>query len=300
MHAKLRYCVLVVAVLSSVFLFVSVHQFLQPHDDTHTTHPPQRSALSLHALHGAPDVQAVRNRRDVNAQSSLLNTRVCTMQSCFNFTRCTKGFKVYVYEIEEGSKISNKYREILNLIRQSRFYTTDASEACLFVISIDTLDRDKLSADYVSSIGLKLESLPLWNNGENHLIFNLYSGTWPDYSVYDFGFDFGKAILAQASLSQEADRRGFDISFPLYHADHPLKGGEPGYLLANNVPPVRQYTLSFKGKRYIVGIGSESRNALYHIHNGKDIILVTTCKHKGVPKELYDERCTADEEQYDK
>jgi glucuronyl/N-acetylglucosaminyl transferase EXT1 len=27
-----------------------------------------------------------------------------------------------------------------------------------------------------------VESLPTWQGGQNHIIFNLYSGTWPDYT----------------------------------------------------------------------------------------------------------------------
>jgi len=28
----------------------------------------------------------------------------------------------------------------------------------------------------------RVESLPSWRGGENHILFNLYSGTWPDYT----------------------------------------------------------------------------------------------------------------------
>ena len=114
------------------------------------------------------------------------------------------------------------------------------------------------------------------------------------------GFDPGRAILAKASASEALYRPGFDISFPLFHKEHTFKGGDPGSLLANNVPPVRKYVLVFKGKRYLTGIGSETRNSLYHIHNDQDIILLTTCKHGKGWKNRVDERCDRDNAEYDK
>ena len=62
----------------------------------------------------------------------------------------------------------------------------------------------------------------------------------------------------------------------------------------------RRYTLVFKGKRYLVGIGSETRNSLHHIDNGQDIILLTTCKHGKDWKNMEDERCERDNKEYDK
>jgi len=82
--------------------------------------------------------------------------------------------------------------------------------------------------------------------------------------------------------------------------EHAYRGGEAGHLSTNNVPPTRRYILTFKGKRYLTGIGSETRNSLYHIHNGVDIILLITCKHGKGWQTMKDERCATDNLEYDK
>ncbi|XP_076128101.1 exostosin-1 [Alosa pseudoharengus] len=238
-----------------------------------------------------------RERREI--RNNIYKSRRCRMDTCFDFARCERGFKVYLYPPANGEKISESYQKILTAIEDSRFYTTDPQEACLFVLSIDTLDRDQLSAQYVHNVKAKIQSLPLWNEGRNHLIFNLYSGTWPDYTE-ELGFDIGQAMLAKASIDMDNFRPHFDVSIPLFSKDHAQKGGDKGYLTLNNVPPSRKYLLVFKGKRYLTGIGSETRNALYHIHNGDDIILLTTCKHGKDWEKHKDGRCDRDNEEYSK
>ncbi|XP_030637856.1 exostosin-1 [Chanos chanos] len=238
-----------------------------------------------------------RERREI--RNNIYKSRRCRMDTCFDFRRCENAFKVYVYPLQKNEKVSESYQKILSAIQESRFYTTDPNEACLFVLGIDTLDRDQLSAQYVHNVRARIQSLPLWNEGRNHLIFNLYSGTWPDYTE-ELGFDIGQAILAKASIDVDNFRPHFDVSIPLFSKDHPQKGGDRGYLTSNNIPPSRKYLLVFKGKRYLTGIGSETRNALYHIHNGDDIILLTTCKHGKDWEKHKDPRCDKDNEEYSK
>ncbi|XP_067386703.1 exostosin-1 isoform X1 [Emydura macquarii macquarii] len=239
-----------------------------------------------------------RQKRDAN--SSVYKGKKCRMESCFDFTLCKKnGFKVYVYPQQKGEKIAESYQNILAAIEGSRFYTSDPSQACLFVLSLDTLDRDQLSPQYVHNLRSKVQSLHLWNNGRNHLIFNLYSGTWPDYTE-DVGFDIGQAMLAKASISTENFRPNFDVSIPLFSKDHPRTGGEKGFLRFNTIPPLRKYMLVFKGKRYLTGIGSDTRNALYHVHNGEDVVLLTTCKHGKDWQKHKDSRCDRDNTEYEK
>lgn len=236
----------------------------------------------------------------VRHERAAARTTTCTMETCFDRTKCLNDFKVYVYPIQAGEKISPLYGKILKVLRESRFYTDDPKKACLFIPSVDTLDRDNLSEDYVHELPSKVLSLPHWNGGTNHVIFNLFSGTWPDYSE-DLRLDTGKAILAKASISTDFHRPRFDVSFPLFLKSHPQKGNAIDAPSSCAVFPLnRKYKLGFKGKRYLSGIGSESRNSFYHIHNGKDIVLLTTCKHGKNWRKNMDERCEKDNEEYDK
>ncbi|XP_055005662.1 exostosin-1 isoform X3 [Boleophthalmus pectinirostris] len=238
-----------------------------------------------------------RERRAI--RDNIYRNRRCRMETCFDYSRCQSGFKVYIYPPQRGDEISETYQKILSAIEESRFHTADPSKACLFVPSVDTLDRDLLSSQYVQNARTRIQSLPMWNDGKNHLIFNLYSGTWPDYTE-DLGFEVGQAMLAKASADVVNFRPNFDISIPLFPKEHPLKGEAVGYVTLSDAPPSRKYLLVFKGKRYLTGIGSETRNALYHIHNGDDIILLTTCKHGKDWERHKDTRCDRDNQQYSK
>ncbi|KAL6457136.1 hypothetical protein MHYP_G00340990 [Metynnis hypsauchen] len=243
--------------------------------------------------------ESPRQRRQ--AWASIYKNSHCRMDTCFDFGRCRgrDGFRVYVYPPEKGDRVSESYHKILASVAESRYYTSDPREACLFVLGIDTLDRDQLSTQFVPNVDERIRGYPLWNDGRNHVIFNLYSGTWPNYTE-DLGFNVGQAILAKASLNTEHFRPGFDVSIPLFSKDHPQKGGERGWLLRNTVPPRRKYLLMFKGKRYLTGIGSDTRNALHHIHNGKDIVSLTTCKHGKDWEKHKDARCDHDNQEYER
>ncbi|XP_053680878.1 exostosin-1 isoform X1 [Anopheles nili] len=248
---------------------------------------------------------SVGNRRVTGDRSASFKS--CRMETCFDFSKCSdKNFFVYVYPPEPLNSlgapppISQNYQKIISAIQESRYYTTDPTQACLFVLGIDTLDRDSLSEDFVRNVPSRLQRLPHWNNGRNHIIFNLYSGTWPDYNENGLGFDPGQAILAKASMSVQLLRPGFDVSIPLFHKQFPLRGGNNGYVVSNNFPTNKKYLLAFKGKRYVHGIGSETRNSLFHLHNARDFVLVTTCKHGKSWRDLQDARCDEDNREYDR
>ncbi len=60
------------------------------------------------------------------------------------------------------------------------------------------------------------------------------------------------------------------------------------------------YSFNYDFKRYLSGFGSETRNALYHLNNGRDVVLLTTCKHGYNWEEFKDSRCDIDNMQYEK
>ncbi|NXB44556.1 EXT1C protein, partial [Leucopsar rothschildi] len=247
---------------------------------------------------GDPALLSPRERRA--AWLSFHRSSGCRMETCFDFSRCERhGFKVFTYPQERGQPVSETYGKILSSIERSRYHTPNPEEACLFILSIDTLDRDHLSGQYVRDVDEKIRGFPLWNGGRNHLIFNLYSGTWPSYTG-ELGFDIGQAMLAKASFDTQSFRPGFDVSIPLFSKDHPQRGGDRGWLYQDSVPPKKKYLLVFKGKRYLTGIGSGTRNALHHIHNGKDIISLTTCKHGKDWEKHKDTRCDKDNVDYER
>ncbi|XP_065165461.1 exostosin-1 [Atheta coriaria] len=292
MQAKKRYLLLMCCAFL-VFMYFGGYRLKaidEEHDQELLTLPAYNTKASIRTG-GAP------RRRE---RAPLSPARDCRMETCFDFKRCRHDFKVHVYPSEANLEPSQSYQKLLNVLRESKYYTASTDDACLFVLGLDTLDRDNLSADYVRNLQSRINRLPTWNNGLNHVIFNLYSGTWPNYTEVGLDFDYGQAILAKASMSEEHFRHGFDVSIPLFHKTHPEKGGAPGFVVSNNFPLNKNYLLGFKGKRYVHGIGSETRNSLYHLHNEQDVILVTTCKHGKSWKDMKDERCDEDNKEYDR
>ena len=105
---------------------------------------PEPSADFVSDDSGGDD--AAQQRR--TSSSSLPNfEQKCTMQTCFNLSRCqdNRPFKVYVYPLDEHVPPSESYSKILNSLTESNYYTSNPDEACLFVLSLDTLDRDQIS-----------------------------------------------------------------------------------------------------------------------------------------------------------
>ncbi|KYN07271.1 Exostosin-2 [Cyphomyrmex costatus] len=109
-------------------------------------------------------------------------------------------------------QMTKEFYQILNAIINSKFYTPNPYEACIFIPSIDTLNQNRLRLQEVSQA---LRTLPFWNKGENHLIFNMVPGTVPDYNTI-IDVPVGRAIIAGAGMSSLTYRPSFDISLPIY------------------------------------------------------------------------------------
>lgn len=129
------------------------------------------------------------------------------MLDCFDFSRCESSKKVYIHPVDkrfDAAPQSVTYRNILKHFQESDYYTDDPNEACIFLLGIDTTDRDVRSQNYVKSVNEYISSLDqvIWNNGRNHLIFNFYHGTFPDYDDHNLNFDTGEAMIARASSSE--------------------------------------------------------------------------------------------------
>ena len=66
-----------------------------------------------------------------------------------------------------------------------------------------------------------------------------------------------------------------------------------------------KFITSLLGKRYLNGIGSVTRNSLYHLHDGSRSVMLTTCRHgkdweKLCPNRECLDKCAADNEEYDR
>lgn len=94
----------------------------------------------------------------------------CTYWDCFNIYKCGRTghdrITVYVYPpkkyvTENGIRatdiMSKEYYTILESIIESKYYTANPLEACLFVPSIDTLNQHSINLNLTS---IALQSLP--------------------------------------------------------------------------------------------------------------------------------------------
>ncbi|XP_071445244.1 exostosin-2 [Hetaerina americana] len=205
-------------------LFLPSATISLPHGSFNAPLSPLAGQLS----HPPPEVRLARTL----PLAKPMNTN-CGHHNCFDVYRCGHSWEkdgrarvpVYVYPLvrfvdEDGipvavgggaSPLSREYFRMLDAIQRSEYHTSDPSKACLFITSIDTLNQNHFRAREVSQA---LASLPFWNNGTNHIIFNMVPGSPPDYSSV-VELDLGDAIVAGAGFSSWTYRPGYDVSLPV-------------------------------------------------------------------------------------
>ncbi|XP_052872324.1 exostosin-2 [Anopheles cruzii] len=171
---------------------------------------------------------------DKDAELSRARNRNCSYWDCFNVYRCgqrsvvgidgeQEHILIYVYPLKEYSdadskrpahQLSREFFTIVKTVVNSPYYTANPNEACLFLPTIDTLNQNRMDTNLV---GKALASLPYWENGENHLLFNFLAGSKPDYStVLDVNTD--RAMILGAGFDSWTYRPDFDLPIPMYSA----------------------------------------------------------------------------------
>ena len=196
-------------------------------------------------------------------------------------TQCTAdNFKIYMYPWteEEENQASRVYRAIRQTISRSPYITHNPDEACLFIPSVDVscwcetclygaYDGEITAMHPVSkTIQERLEALPHWNGGRNHMLFELSDAPCMAWQP-------GFASVAKVGLSEFHFRKQLDVSMPLFAMVEFT--AEQRHVAAAD----RSYLLTFRGTRS--ARSDAMRNQLPKLHNGKDIILLIACRWFG-------------------
>ena len=163
----------------------------------------------------------------------------CLFHTCFDVYHCgyndDNRISVYIYPPihfldEDGTRVtvpmSTEFHEILQTIRDSIYYTPDPEKACLFVPIVDVLNQNHVDNELTAKV---LAALPYWNDGTNHLLFNMLPGTAPEYNS-TLDVQRNRAILAGGGFSTWSYRRTYDVSIPVFNP-----------LMANTELPEKPY-----------------------------------------------------------
>ncbi|GJQ08855.1 hypothetical protein GpartN1_g646.t1 [Galdieria partita] len=182
----------------------------------------------------------------------------CTSKFCT--AKCvSSNYSIYIYSHDDmrtaaGRNLSDEIlrfggagtSQVINELRRSQRITQNASGACYFI------------AENKGRHIYKLQDLPYWNLGINHLVLDFLDGKCE--GQHDIGF----AALLKTHLSSDIFRSNFDKSLPL-----------PPRKLFRNSEHSKKYLITFKGTSYPFQTAGGVRSMLSNFHNGKDIVFVT-------------------------
>ncbi|XP_014769129.1 exostosin-2 [Octopus bimaculoides] len=174
--------------------------------------------------------QTAEKSREVKILSTssqpLPHNQDCIFHTCMDVYHCgynddTK-ISVYIYPFEKfvdekgigiSQPISPEFMEIVQTIANSPFYTLSPESACIFVPSIDMLNQNTFRSE---EMGQALATLHSWNNGTNHLLFNMLPGGMMEYSTI-LSVKTDKAIIAGGGFSTWTYRETYDVSIPVFN-----------------------------------------------------------------------------------
>lgn len=174
------------------------------------------------------DLTKIKTIEEVKLKTGVTSLKqrngLCTFWTCFNIYHCGhtghERIAAYVYPPKKyldengnpATTLTKEYLMLLKAIINSKYYTANPDEACIFIPSIDTLNQEMMKINITSEA---LYHLPYWRNGENHLIFNMIAGSYPDFSTV-VDLELGNAMVAGADFDADKFRVKFDISLPVY------------------------------------------------------------------------------------
>ena len=135
MNAKKRYSLILISVILLSFCYFWGSKFRKKR---HKFRVKKKSYIEEDFFNSINNIYIEPRRRAPNVEEDmkLFNSTLCTMERCFDFSRCSgRPFKVYVYPEDDNVPLSSSYSKILSAIKDSRFFTEVPEQACVFVLS---------------------------------------------------------------------------------------------------------------------------------------------------------------------
>lgn len=212
-----KFFILLFAIIC-IFLLVMAAQVLWAHSNSESGND-----ASLRMPNGRMDKEIVIMSKSLKPKAA---NNSCLFHTCFDVYHCgyndENRISVYIYPSvryldDKGVPIiltiSKEFHEILQTISDSIYYTSDPEKACLFVPPVDMLNQNHVHSQQIAQV---LAALPYWNEGTNHLLFNMLPGNAPDYHT-SLQLDRDRAVLAGGGFSTWSYRRTYDVSIPVYN-----------------------------------------------------------------------------------
>ena len=212
------------------------------------------------------------------------------VQSSFDHSRCplTMPFGVYLYNQHNFNVFDLKHPELVDHLVSSLTATSSLvnkpDQACVFVVIIGPL-KETMAGDILQR---KLESLPHWGGGSNHIVINLaYSNETNDF--YLETLSFGKAIHARSYTSGCGVKACNDLLLPpvIKHAQNGLTPFLPAlrrlfiFFEGNMVERSKKRSLSHLGTNLVLlrqQLDSLKEAITANTHD--QVLITTTCNAK--------------------